>query len=151
MWRGSKIIVIITILILIFILLLSFGGYFVHDNKYKDSINNVCLGEVGMKYNYTNITFPHHVYSSSEFNVTIFFNSNISIKFIYTQTSGFRVTGWKFSYNDYTMTGKGQGNFTGTFSENIGILNVTFSTPTGYYNGNLALHLVGNVPVTVIY
>lgn len=127
------------------------NGYFNHEKKYRDIVNNVYIGEVGVDYNYTNITFPHIVYSASDFNVTILFNSNISIKFIYTQTTGFRVMHWTFSYNTYIMRGGGQGDFTGTIAENIGVLNITISTPDISYNGNIALHLVGNVPVTVTY
>lgn len=150
MRRGSKIIMALAIVILI-LLIFSLSGYFTHDNKYKDSINNICMGEVGIDYNYTTIIFPHTVYSSSEFNITVFFYSNVSIKSIYTQTSGFRVVHWIFSYNGYIMKGQGQGNFTGSFAENKGVLNVTISTPASYYNGNIGLHLVGNVPPTVIY
>lgn len=151
MSKGSKMITIIVILIIIFILTFSYGGYLIHNKKYKDSLNDVCLGEVGVNYNYTKINFPHIVYSASEFNITIFFNSNISINFIYTQTNGFQVTGWAFHYNSYTMTGKGQSNFTGTFTENIGVLNVTLKAPIKYFNGDVSLHIVGNMPVSVIY
>jgi hypothetical protein len=151
MFRGSKTIAIITIFVVAFILIFALGGYFIHNNKYRDTINNVYLGEVGIDYNYTGISFPHAVYSSTDFNVTVFFHENISINAMYTQTIGFKVMHWTFIYNDYTMEGGGQGNFTGTFVENMGVLNITLDAPSGYYNGNISLHMVGDVPVTVIY
>jgi len=122
-----------------------------YKTVYTDSIKGICLGEVGVNYNYTKIIFSHSINSDSFFNVTIFFNTNISIKYIYTQTTGFSVTNWLFSYNSYVEKGGRQGNFTGTVAENVGILNITIRSPEKYYNGYLALHLVGTVPITVIY
>lgn len=147
--RKTMITVIIFIVIFIIIFSVTFNIY--GQKTYKDSIKNIYLGEVGVDYNYTKITFPHSINSGSDFNVTIFFNSNISIKYIYTQTSGFCVAGWSFCYNTYVEHGSKQGDFTGTFARNIGILNITINSPKKYYNGIIALHLVGNVPVTVIY
>lgn len=149
MHNYRKIIIALVIFILIFVIIFSIN--IDYHKTYNDSIKNIYIGEVGVDYNYTKIIFPHLINSDSNFNVTIFFNSNISIKYIYTQTTGFCVAGWLFHYNSYTEKGVKQGDFTGTVAESIGMLNITINSPKSYYNGSIALHLVGNVPTTVIY
>ncbi len=156
MFNYRKIIIILIIFILVFIVIMS--GYIYYHNLnennpkiYKDSISNIYVGQVCVDYNYTKIIFPHTINSDSNFNVTILFNSNISIKYIYTQTTGFCVSGWSFHFNSYTENGTKQGKFIGSVAENIGMLNITIKAPDYYYTGYISLHLVGNVPETIIY
>ncbi|BAB59350.1 TVG0213580 [Thermoplasma volcanium GSS1] len=121
------------------------------DQPEEDILSNVYIGQVNINQSYTKIIFPHHINSGSDFNITILFNSNISINYVYTQTSGFCVLGWIFYFNTYIKYGTSQGKFIGSLEENIGILNITIKSPNYYYNGYISLHLVGSVPETVIY
>ncbi|ARD84906.1 hypothetical protein FAD_1025 [Ferroplasma acidiphilum] len=156
MFNYRKVIATLITFILVFIIIMS-GYIYYHNfdennNKiYNDSISKINVGQIGIDYNYTKIIFPNTVNSNSNFNIIILFNSNISIKYIYTQTSGFCVSEWSFHYGSYTENGTTQGEFIGSVAENIGILNITIKAPDHYYNGYISLHLVGNVPETVIY
>ncbi len=158
------------ILTIIILFILIFSIFHIYQRKLDAenksiTITNLELGEVGVNNytNYTKIIMPHSIISNSEFNVTLYFRSNITVKYIYVTTTGFSVLHWGYSYKNYSASGGPQKNFSGTYkpyaisnffntaNKNESALNVSIKSPDYKYNGIVAIHLVGNVPSNVIY
>jgi hypothetical protein len=149
--QSRKFIVVTVITVLVVIIILSLSSIPLNKPPQQDSVKGIAIGEVGMNASYQKIYYPSSVNKDAFFNISILFDCNITITSIYTTSLGFTVNNWTFSYNSYVKTGNGQGNFIGSVSRNIGVLNISIKSPTTSYNGEIVLHLVGKVPTNVIY
>lgn len=141
----------IIILVIILVIVTSTMTFIYYPHLKVDKIDSVEIGEVGMAFNYSSVTFPGTIHENTLFKITIITCSNISIHFIYTQTPGFCVHGWSYRYGTYLVQGGTQGQFTGSVIQNHGIITITIKTPKNYFAGAIAIHIVGKVPVTVVY
>lgn len=115
-------------------------------------ITGVSLGYVNVSNSATiwNITVSK-VYSSNPFSISFNFPTNVSLKFIYITTPHFRVNQFFFKYNNYYFNGSGQGNFVGSTVSSCASLNIIVYSNILLFSGVLSIHLVGNIPPTVIY
>jgi hypothetical protein len=115
-------------------------------------ITGVSIGYVNVS-NYaaiSNISLSK-VYTSNPFDISLNFPTNFSLKFIYITTPHFRVNQFLFKYNDYYFNGSGQGSFIGSTASTCASLNIIVYSSISSFSGVLSIHLVGNVPPTVIY
>lgn len=117
----------------------------------KDNITKVELGSAGTVINNYTINFSQKIYTHSVFTITITFNKNITINSVYVTTIGFNITKWKYEYGNYVKKMSNNGGFVGSIMDYKGVLTLYIESPDKVYNGNLVLHIVGNVPVGVIY
>ncbi len=161
---------IISIFILIIIIGLSFYIYTQTETSVTIVIQNIYVGYVNVNNTAKQIVFEK-INTKKYFNITLIFLKNITITFIYTQTNGFSVYNWIYTYNNYTLRGYSQRNFIGTWTsayndykvicfshreeinyiKNQGILNITIYTSLKNYSGIIAIHVVGNAPSNLIY
>ena len=90
-------------------------------------ISHLKVGYFGLNEG-TNISYPKNLTQNSEFKIVMNIRGNVTS--VYATTPGFKTTGW---------------------SELNGILLIYAKTPDSPYRGIFAVHVVGNVPFSLIY
>ncbi len=147
--EKMKIIVIIAVILV----LISSLIIVLHKNQPAghDNITGVELGSAGTVINNYTVNFPKKVNTHSVFTINITFNKNITLTSVYITTLGFKITKWKYEYGNYVKNMNNSGGFVGSIMDYKGILTLYIESPINKYNGNLVLHIVGKVPVSVIY
>ena len=156
--RGIEIVIIIVVLILLVLYAIIPNFECLDQSKSSEhisykftdiSIGFVNVSDVPVVWNRTS----GNIFSTNPFNISFTFTRNITLKYIYIADSQFRVNKFYYSYEKYSFNGSGQGNFIGSIitDYSYATVNITIFGNVKEFDGNLSIHLVGNVPPNIVY